>query len=317
MLTTERIKAALDQYWQKRAQKTYPASSIRASAIGHPCLRAISYPLVRPDLESKTPDVERLFHQGNIHEEDILKVLKEAGVYEKFKLIEAGVLKKWMIKARKYPEMGWIPVSGKVDAILEDLTDRSLAVVEVKAVSGNSFKQMLTWSKFWEALYRRKWYSQLQIYLFQMEIEQGFLIIKNRDTGEELIYEVKIDFEHTEELLQKAEEVWYYYTIKGELHPQKYEAPETCLHCNFAHDCLPNLEFQPLTVEIQETLNELLLEREKYKDSYKEYNRLDREIKKILNSSDKKEEGSRTIVGDFLIEYKNGRWKITSLIEEE
>lgn len=93
-------------------------------------------------------------------------------------------------------------ISGRVDAIVFRPEPE---ILEIKTVKGYPFKKLMEapWDAGYDAIFaymKRNWmdkilinYTQLQLYLFALEQEKGFLIYFDKNTGKRLDLEIRRD----------------------------------------------------------------------------------------------------------------------------
>lgn len=264
--------------------KLWPVNSNRASEMGHPCERYLVYLRTRgEDRVLHDVNLQFIFDDGNLHEEGVLKDLKEAG----FKIIEQQRAFEW----KKYQ------ITGMIDAKVLD-GDKAIPI-EIKSFNPHIWEKVnsvqdMQRSKF---VFLRKYPAQLTLYLIMDEKEEGLFILKNKVNGRLKQIPIFLDYEYAEGLIQKAERI--------NLHVQAGTLPEripwedgACEYCPFGHICLPSHEEKGTLLNDPEL--ELKLDRRgELKPLVDEFNELDKEIKEKLK------EIPEVVIGNWIIK---GKW---------
>lgn len=265
--------------------RLHPTHVNRASEIGHPCLRYLVFKRTRWN-EATLHDValQFVFDEGNIQERAVLRDLEDAGI----EILE---------QQRDYfwPEF---QLSAHLDGKVK-LPD-SLPPLEIKSMSPfvwvkiNTVDDMLT-SKM---THLQKYPAQLTAYCILANEPRGFLILKNKSTGQLKEIEVPLNYEYAEGLLKKCEAINAH--VKNGTTPDPIEWSEnTCGRCQFAHICLPEAKREALDLTNDPELEVKLKRRAELDPIRKEYEELDEEVKTLLK------ERPKVLCGDFLI---LGKW---------
>ena len=206
--------------------KLWPVNSNRASELGHPCDRYLVYLRTR-GMERPLHDIglQFIFDEGNLHEDAVLRDLREAGI----RIIEQQRSFEW----KKYQ------ITGSIDGKIQD--DGNIIPIEIKSFSQwnwnaiNSAEDMFK-SK---AVYMKKYPAQLTLYLIMDEKETGLFILKNKINGLLKQIPLKLDFAYAETLIQKAERINAH--IKAGTLPDRIPYDDNISgNCPFAHICLPD-----------------------------------------------------------------------------
>lgn len=278
------IVEKLDQETAKRI-KSWPSKANRASECGHPCIRFLVLSRLQPEKkELHDVGLQRIFDEGNLHEDAVLREIQDAG----FKLVE---------QQRPF-EMKEVQLTGRIDAKIA--IDGKLIPLEIKSCSPNSFQHIKNLApddiKNSKYSWVRRYPAQLMAYMLMDNKDKGIIIFKNKTTGEKCQKEFTLDYDYMEEILKKLEEVNEYVT--GNEVPS-VEPIEDCKTCGFAKTvCFPSQDYGPgFEILTDEELIMKLERREELKESTKEYKELDEEIKETVK-------GKNLLIGDFKIESK-------------
>ncbi len=278
------LVSILDRETEKKI-KLYPHPNNRASEAGHPCQRFLVASRICPEKRAlHDVSLQRIFEEGNLHEEDVLRKLDRAGI----KVIEQQRAFEW----RKFQLAGHI--DGKVA-----LNGRVIPL-EIKSCSPNVFRSIkdLDPKDFIKAKYPwiRKYPAQIMLYMLMDGIDVGIMLFKNKVTGEMVQKVFHLDYEYTELILQKLEEVNEY--VAKEALPPVQECEE-CKRCPFSRTlCFPDQDFGPGFAIMSDEELEAKLERWNELRGYaKEFSELDKELKEIFK-------GQKAVVGNFKIESK-------------
>ena len=277
----------IDEYFLEK-RKRYPAHTNWASNLGHPCLRYLVH--ARLDWDKKElPDIglQKIFYEGNIQEEAVLRLFDEIGI----RILRTQEPFFW----KEYE------ISGRIDGVIQFENDNY--PVEIKSLSPwnydsiNGPNDMKTHDHY----YIRGYLTQMAIYQLHTNSEKGLFILKNKTSGQIKIFEVPLDYDLAEEALKKAEMV-NEYVKKGE-YPERMEYdPNICDSCPFQTICLPEKKAMS-EAEIIETerFHRLLDARERLKAFYskyeKIYKKIDSHIKEVLAQTGK----DKVLAGDWLI----------------
>lgn len=179
----------------KRRVTLWKPSATSATQLGYECERRIVYQRVLPwAAEPISAELASIFEEGEHHERQVLRELEEdlgiklrnrAATFRDEKLDIVG-----KIDTEAFVEgIGWIPVEVKGLTYIpgDDVEGAELADGPV-------------------ALHRR-YFAQLQIYLYLRSMELGLFIFKSKATGRWRAPPVALDFERMELLLKRAERV--------------------------------------------------------------------------------------------------------------
>ncbi len=266
MITKEFIQEKLNLLELKEVETlNFLAKHNRASELGHPCLRYLY--LMRTMTAEQSLRLWKLFKVGREYEEVVIKKL----------------LQVLPIKAFQRPiEHQELQIAGVLDVLLE--TNEPL---EIKSCGKYSFQEILKYSENpkqlinAELLYR-KYYFQVQTYLFLSDVEKGFLFVKDRESGNELLIEIVRDEEAINEVVEKAQRVNE--CLEKEFLPEGIFIKDICNHCYFYKDVCQK-EFRGKKVQVVELSEGFLEKLERYyvlKDQMKEFEKLEKEIKETL-----------------------------------
>jgi len=282
---------AVDEVYRRKI-KQYPHPSNRASEAGHPCVRFLVLSRLHPELkELHDVSLQRIFEEGNLHEEAVLQKLREAG----FTLIE----QQRPLELRKFQ------LSGHIDAKIRiEQNGKPLFIpLEIKSCSPNVFRTIkdISPEEMLKSKYPwiRKYPAQILLYMLMDGKEEGVIVFKNKSTGELCQKNFRLtdeNLEYTESILQKLEKV-NDYVARNELPP--VEPCEECKRCGFARtSCFPDKDFgEGFDLLSNEELEAKLARWEELRPTAKEFQELDKEIKEELK-------GKNTIIGDWKIETK-------------
>lgn len=268
--------------------RLFPTHVNSASEIGHPCMRYLVFKRTRwADATLHDVNLQFIFDEGHIQERAVLRDLEDAGVT----VIE---------QQRDY---FWADIQlsahldGKVFVPIEnDPEQTELAPIEIKSMSPfvwvkiNSVEDMLN-SRM---AHLRKYPAQLTVYNLLSNASRGFLILKNKSTGQLKEIEVPLNYEYAESLLKKCEEI--------NAHVQRGTTPEpiawdenTCGRCQFAHICLPEAKREALDLTNDPDLEAKLKRRAELAPLRSEYEEIDEDVKAAVK------EKPKVLCGNFLI----------------
>jgi hypothetical protein len=263
--------------------KLWPVNSNRASELGHPCDRYLVYLRTR-GMERPLHDIglQFIFDDGNLHEDAVLKDLREAGIV----VIEQQRSFEW----KKYQ------ITGSIDAKIKD--NGNIIPIEIKSFSDWNWRAINSAEDMFKskAVYMKKYPAQLTLYLIMDEKEDGVFILKNKVNGLLKQIPLKLDFAYAESLIQKAERVNGH--IQAGTLPDRISYDDNVSGtCPFAHICLPDVDHKPTILDDPEL--EIQLDRRGDLLSLRsEFEELDKEIKAKLK------EVSEAVIGKWMVKGK-------------
>ena len=283
MKTMVDLVAMLDES-KRRKICVYPVNANRASMLGERCLRKLVY--WRTAWDKAIPhslDLQYIFDEGSHQEEVLLRDLQEAGV----RIIEQQRFFEW----REYE------ITGHIDAKV--LVEGEAYPLEIKSMSPNVWNQMENLSSLKKFPWTKKYLSQMVIYLLMSNSEVGIFLFKNKSTGrvKQFVVELERFWDLGDELLEKAKRVNE--CVRKNVLPEAEIDEDDCPNCPFRHLCTPEFKREAMSFEEDPELSKKLERWMELKPLVKEYEALDRELKKTLEGKD------RMVVGDFLI---TGKW---------
>lgn len=270
-MPNEIVERLLWQAKEKKRRVSQHASN-RASEIGHPCLRRLTYLRVLPATARSMYDTELqwIFDMGIGLEAEAKLDLQEAG----FELYNEPKSRYW----QKYN------ISGTVDTRI--IWNKKVIPVEIKGINHYLWEKIakdpsIDTLKNDYRVWVQKYPAQILIYMLLHDVDEGFFYFKDKLTNRPKIVWVYLEsyMEYAESLIQKAETIEKH--IKANTLPERITNLDVCQHCEFLEYCAPdiqlgeNLELLQNDPELVEKLNR----RESLKSYQKEYRELDDEIK--------------------------------------
>jgi CRISPR/Cas system-associated exonuclease Cas4 (RecB family) len=284
MITKEQIISDVNETYEKK-RKVFPCTSNRASSIGDACIRKLVYYRTEWS-KQQLPSIQlqKIYEEGNNQEEFVKKKLMEAGyiINEAQRSIIDNLLKKYNI-------------SGHIDFFITKDEQKPI-LCEVKSMSPNIFTHVDTIFDLDKYPWTKKYYSQIQIYMFASDEEQSLLILKNKSTGDMKILDVSLDLNHVESLLKKSEEINN--CVENQTLPDRIENRSLCEKCDFQHICMPDIINDSAAIIDDPEFEEKLQLREELKQFDSEYKEIDKDIKETIKGLSE----STILVGDFQIE---------------
>jgi CRISPR/Cas system-associated exonuclease Cas4 (RecB family) len=272
-------------------RKRWPCHVNRVSAIGHPCLRYLVY--MRLNWKDKAlPDIGllKIFRDGNLHEEGVLKLLRESGIR--------------IIRGQEPFLMKEFNISGHIDGVVD--YNNQHYPIEIKGLGWdwntiNSIDDMLEHQKY----YIRGYPIQLMTYMKLMGVEEGLFVLKGKMNSDLKIIPCRLNHYLMDDILEKAKKINKY--VEKEEYPDRitYD-PTICDDCGFNTLCMPEKELQDSAVLFDNGyILSLLHSREELKEYVDTYKKVDGEIKDILNN-----QGNKNILcGDYHITGKEVKRK--------
>ncbi|HEC87919.1 MAG TPA: hypothetical protein ENI52_01225 [Thermoplasmata archaeon] len=285
-----------------------------ASQMGHPCLRYLCYHRTHWK-QKEIPGINmlNLFGLGKPLENVVEKRLQMAG-YEIYEDPESINWKKFQI-------------SGRIDRKMK--YDGQILPVEIKGLSPHSWNQIDDIDSFFlsDKYYMKMYPTQLILYCFHLNKDQGIFALLNKLTGQIKICWLYVEqyLDVAEQALQKATKVNEY--VKNfentndkkkqeELLPERINNFDICKECGFRHLCQPVTHHakKAKQVDVPNEFIDLLERREQLKESKAEYEKIDRQIKKFFKENEFSED---VIIGKFIIQALKRHRKETLIPESD
>lgn len=264
--------------------RTYPCHVNRASELGSECERYLVY--ARTAWEKKlahTVESEFIFEAGRRIEDEAVDELKAAG----FQIIEQQRSFEW----REYNITGHMDLKISQDG-------KTAYPCEIKSMNQfifqkiNTIEDMMESNKPWV----RKYPAQLYLYMLMSDTDLGLFYLKDKATHQPKEIWVPLDYGYAEGLIQRAERVNKH--VEAGTLPEGHPGA-SCGFCGFRHLCLPDQDFGPGVVIMDDTeLEEKLKRRSELEAAKKEYDALDKGVKGWAKGKE------NVVIGDYLIEGK-------------
>jgi len=263
------------------------ASSYRA------CDRRMVYDMTHPDqVQPFSPDTLANFRRGNDRERELLIDLARVGRANEPQFEIVGQQERFELKDRK----GRVVIVGKVDCRLK--FGRASAPVETKSWNPNTVARIHRFDDLFLNPWTRSGAYQLLCYLYGSNEPIGFMILDRN--GLPLILPVVL-YDHldlVEEFLNKATKAMDHREA-GTL-PDFHRDPSECKRCSFfGTACNPPLKYDGAQVLTDPEILQMLEIREQNKKAAKDFEWVDKELKKRLRGV---EQG---IAGGFVLA---GKW---------
>jgi len=278
-----------EDFWtskRKKLQIAAPAANTRAGTIGHECDRFIFYERSGKYSELRapaTPERQCLFDLGNMVESYVLSVLEH----------DMGI--EIVQRQRDYVDQRY-QISGRLDAKLRRRTwPRGGVPSEIKGLNPWLGSKLITLDDIRNHpdAWVRRYYAQLQCYLFLSAEERGLFVLFNKSNGQIEFVDCPLDYEYAEGLLQRAERVRDF-LAKDELPPRRLSSD--CERCDFRAPCAPDLDYGAGVVVFDEpALEKLIARRLELAEAKREFDAIDRKLKKKLP------EVAQLMVGKFIV----------------
>lgn len=267
--------------------RQYPVNSNRASEIGHPCLRYLTYSRTHWQ-ERALHDVglQMIFDMGNEVERIVMRMLDDANV----KVIEQQRSYAWTVHQ----------LTGHIDGKL--IENGNAYPFDVKSSSPYIFDSIQSLDDLKRSKYQhlRKYPAQLQCYLMMGEEEQGLFIFMNKVSG--ALKEIWMDRDELlgQEIIDKC--LTINDRVKDGSLPDRIEYDDqVCGSCAFAHICLPDRAGCEAEIVDDAELEAMLDRLQELKDAKKEYESLDKEITAVVKGRDKLMVGNWWITGKWVM----------------
>lgn len=284
MITAEEINKALYEETDKR-RTIYPCNNLRASSIGHPCLRYLVYSIKNwQDQEKPDVGLQHIFDLGTYVEGYVIQKIKDAG-YE----VITPTDRAWQIDTPL--------IRGREDLRIKDKNDGQFYPVEVKSLSPHIWEKLNCIDDFYNAKqsHIRAYPGQLLCYMWKFEKPKAFFALLNKVSGEIKVIEVPFDWERANDLFERGKLVYKH--LEENILPETIDDESVCEYCPFAHIC-GHVTREGAEIETDGYLEGLLDEKATLKSSYSRYNEVSDLIKEHIGARPK------VIAGHYIVERK-------------
>lgn len=204
-----------------RASKEKSRSYMGGSILGTECDRQLWYSYKRP-WKVDSAKLQRIFDLGNILEDYVIKLLKDAGITV-FAEDENG------------KQFGFVDgeIAGHSDGVLLGLPESSKPhLFECKSANDKSYKLV---EKNGVEKWNEKYWAQIHVYMKKLNLERCLFVVINKNTCELYIERIKYDRHVANHYLLRGHDI----ASRQEPPTRKYHSKTfyKCKFCNFAKEC--------------------------------------------------------------------------------
>lgn len=277
----------IEKIYDEKAKKirVTPCHTNRASEAGHSCERYLVLRRLKwQDMRLHDVRLQLIFDEGNHQERILLRDLEEAGVQ--------------IIDQQRDYEWRNFQLTAHLDCKAV-LSPTEAAPVECKSMSPHIWEKINTMADLIQSdkPWLQKYPAQIQLYLLLANAERGFLILKNKSTGELKEIEVRLDLEYAEGILKKLERV-NAHVAAGTVPPAIPYDEDICEQCPFFQTtCLVEVKRTALVLSEDAELASNLSRRAELEPLKQEYDRLDKSVKAKVKGQEKLACGNFLILG--------------------
>ncbi len=219
--------AVLDDHLKGRKEKR--RNYLGMSEMGEECDRKLFYSFHDPMKGVDDPRIKRIFMLGDLIEDHVIALLREAGLTIYDRDPEGNQFR---------ANVEGYPISGGMDGVIVGLSESSKAhVLEVKSAKNSRFKEFV---KNGVQATEYKYYAQVMLYMLAFNLNDAFVIVYNKDTSE--LYSERIKFcpFTAEILMNKGKEI----VTTGEIPDRAYSSKTfyKCRWCDYAESCWKDAE---------------------------------------------------------------------------
>ena len=262
-----------------------PSANTRASGIGNECERAITYDRITPAHERvrHTPELQAIFELGKDFEKIAVRRLEDMGA----EIVQRG---------RDYLDARY-DLSGHTDVKLRLPSWPRALTCEIKGLNpytGDGIENLDDIRESRQA-WVRKYYAQLQTYLFLAGEDLGVFILFNKSTGWPVFIDCPLDYEYAEGLLKKAERVKAH--VEAGTLPDRHLSGD-CKRCPFLAACAPDVDYgDGVLVLDNPELEQLVARRVELAPLKSEFDAIDKTLKNSLPLR-----AGEILIGDFVLD---------------
>ena len=264
-----------------------PAAATRASSIGSACERVLFYDrtVAAKDRVAHEEGTQAIFDLGIALERLVVRVL-ESDEEMQLTVTERGT----PLADAEHEIGGHLDVEIVVPGFAEPVPCEIKGLNPYTAESIKGIQDISQARQVWV----RKYYDQLQTYLFLTARPLGLFVLLNKSTGRLTFIECPRDEERIAELIAKADRIKV--AVRANEPPARHVS-DACDRCPFQLVCAPPRDFGPgAQVLDHEELEALLVRREELAEPAAEYRRVDKAAKALLPKT-----AGEILVGDFAI----------------
>ncbi len=271
-------------FWRLKSKRirVAPCHTNRASSIGNECARALFYERTANEMRTvHDADTQALFDLGEHLEKFVVREIEEMGI----EVVE---------RQRDYHDKRF-NITGHVDGKLVVPGFPRPLPLEIKGLNPYTAESIETVEDIRnsKSAWVRKYYAQLQQYLYLDEIDLGVFALLNKVSGRIRFVDCPLDYAFAESLLKKVEVVNAAVAAGA---PPDRRVTSDCERCPFVHLCGPDRSFGPgVEVVSDPELEAALKRRADLHLAAKEFERLDKQIKGALKGK------REALVGEFVV----------------
>lgn len=275
-------------FWKLKAKRVRvsPSHTTRASSIGEACERKLFYSRTAGEMATPhKPDLQAIFDLGKELEGFVLRELEAMGV----EVVQ---------RERDYHDRA-LELTAHSDARIRMPGWPTTITAEVKGLNPYTAESIETIEDLRDSRqgWVRKYYDQLQAYLYFDGGERGVFVLLNKVTGQIRFIDCPRDQARIDELLAKAARIRD--AVRADQAPERHETDD-CLRCPFLALCMPGRRNEGAVVFFDQAEAIALVERRlELADAKKEFDAVDRQLKALLP------EAEEVAVGDFMV---RGKW---------
>lgn len=287
----------------KKHSRMWQPRSTSATAIGYKCERRIVYGRVMHDKAAPIEaELASIFEEGDLHGKNVRAELLELG----FEVVAAEV----NFRDDRLDLSGTI--DGKIRVPDPDAPKGFRDIpAEIKSFTGEAPHSLADWLSS-ENLRMRRYYDQLELYLYLTNEPDGLGLFKDKITGLWSVIAVPLDYAHVETLLQRAarvrDAVGLIEAAKESaenfdaLLPERIANRSECDGCPFKDTvCHPaDAAVDPMLLALDDELIEQLEQRDALDEGRKKFKKLDDAVKERFKLT----KGERFVAGPFKVEKK-------------
>jgi CRISPR/Cas system-associated exonuclease Cas4 (RecB family) len=278
------LEAAYRKSMEVLVHPNGPAANTRASGIGNECDRAIVYDrtVLAEQRAKHTPELQAIFELGKDFEKIAVRRLEDMGA----EIVQRG---------RDYMDPRY-QLSGHTDLKLRMPHWKRAVTCEVKGLNPYTGEGIQSLHDIRESrqAWVRKYYAQLQTYLFLAGEDLGVFVLFNKSTGWPTFIDCPLDYEYAESLLKKAERVKLH--VANNTLPERHLSAD-CRRCAFLAVCAPDVDYGDGVLIISDPeLEQMIARRGELAAAAKEYEALDKSLKDALPQRE-----GEILIGDFVL----------------
>lgn len=212
----------IDKAIEKRASEKKDRDYMGVSGIGEECSLKLWYSFHKPQ-KITDPRVNRIFDLGNLIEDYVISLLREAGL----------TVHTHMENGEQY---GFTDgdIAGHIDGVVLGLPESTQPhLFECKSANSKRFAEFV--KKGYK--HDKKYWTQIQVYMYYMKLKRALVVVMNKDNCELHIERCEYDKKYAERAILRAKEIAKFSEADKPMRKYHSKTFYKCKFCQWADEC--------------------------------------------------------------------------------